>query len=132
MGDPVRAVRLLRGDPSSGIATLSSDSGTPGPGDPLIALAGRRHAGQARFDPSTVLRAQRRLRSFDRAQDRLRSGCALSLSKWQALLSKTLAKAACDTVCSEPPDLSLTDAAVLILADDPLQTVGQWCADSSQ
>lgn len=77
MGDPVRAVRLLRGDPSSGIATLSSDAE-------------------------------------------------------QALPSKTLAKAACDTVCSEPPDLSLTDAAVLILADDPLQTVGQWCADSSQ
>ena len=77
MGDPVRAVRLLRGDLLSGIATLSSDAE-------------------------------------------------------QALLSRTLAKAACDTVCSEPPDLPLTDAAVLILADDPLQTIGQSCAYSGQ
>ena len=103
MGDPVRAVRLLRGDPSSKIVTLSSDAGMPGPGEYLTPLARR-----------------------------FRSGCALSLSKWQALLLKTPAKAACNTVCSEPPDLSLTDAAVLILADDPPQTAGQWCADSSQ
>ena len=104
MGDPVRAVRLLRGDPSPKIVTLSSDAGMPGPGDDLTPLAGR-----------------------------FRSGCALSLSKWQVLPpSKTPAKAACNTVWSEPPDLSLTDAAVLILADDPPQTAGQWCADSSQ
>lgn len=77
MGDPVRAVRLLRGDPSSGIIILSSDAE-------------------------------------------------------QALPSKTLAKTACNTARSEPPDLCLTDAAILILADDPLQAVGQWCAYSSQ
>ncbi len=127
MGDPVRAVRLLHGDPLSEIATLSTDAGTPGPKRHLIALAGwrpagralRQSSGQARFDS-----AQRRLRSFVKTQDRLRSG--------QALLSKALARAARDIVCFEPPDLSLTDAAVLILADDPLQTVGRWCADSSQ
>ena len=127
MGDPVRAVRLLRGDPSSEIAPLSTDAWTLTPADPLIALTGRHRDGQARFD-----RAQRRLRSFDRTQDRLRSGCALSLSKWQARLSQALAKAASDTVCSEPPDFLPTDAAVLIQVDDPIQAVRQWCADSCQ
>ena len=95
MGDPVRAVRLLRGDPSSEIAPLSTDAWTLMPADPLIALTGRHRDGQAR-------------------------------------LSQALAKAASDTVCSEPPDFLPTDAAVLIQVDDSIQAVRRWCADSCQ
>ena len=120
----MRAVRLLRGDPSSEIAPLSPGAWTLPPADLLIALVGPRRDGRARFDPSTGLRAQRGLRSFHKTQDRLRSG--------QARLPQVLGKAASDTVCSEPSDFLPTDAAISIQVDDPIQAVRRWCADSCQ
>lgn len=102
MGDRVRVASLLCDDQTSESATVSTDAGTQKLREPFIALTGRRHDGQA-----------------------------LRQSSGQALLSEALAKAAPDTVCSEPPDL-LLDAPDLKQVGHPLRATRRWCADSCQ
>ena len=102
MGDRVRAASLLCDDPTLESVTVSTDAGTQKLRQPFIALMGRRH-----------------------------DGPILRQSSGQALLSEALAKAAPDTVSSEPPD-PLLDAPVLIQMGHPLRATRRWCADSCQ